>query len=142
MSDNAQGTVVTYGTFDLFHKGHVALLRRARALGGRLLVGLSTDDFNAVKGKVAAVSYADRKLMLEACRYVDGVFPERDWAQKRADILRFGAQVFVMGDDWRGQFDGLSDLCEVVYLSRTPNVSSTQIKANLAISPARAPALT
>ncbi len=128
MAASAQRTVITYGTFDLFHKGHVELLRRARALGTRLMVGLSTDSFNAIKGKTSAISYEDRKLMLEACRYVDGVFPESDWAQKPADIVRFGADVFVMGDDWAGRFDDLARYCHVCYLSRTPGVSSTEIK--------------
>lgn len=131
MSAHAQRTVLTYGTFDLFHPGHVQLLKRARDLGTRLVVGLSTDEFNAMKGKQSVMSYEDRKAVLEACRYVDEVIAEEDWTQKISDAQRLGADVFVMGDDWAGKFDFMTETCNVVYLSRTPGVSSTQIKQKM-----------
>lgn len=131
MTAHAQRTVLTYGTFDLFHPGHVQLLKRARDLGTRLVVGLSTDEFNTMKGKQSVMSYEDRKAVLEACRYVDEVIAEEDWAQKISDAQRLGADVFVMGDDWAGKFDFMTEACSVVYLSRTPGVSSTQIKQSL-----------
>ena len=121
-------TVLTYGTFDLFHPGHEKLLKRARELGSRLIVGLSTDEFNAKKGKRSVMSYEERKTVLEACRYVDEVFAEEDWSQKLADARRTGADVFVMGDDWAGRFDELKALCEVIYLPRTGGVSSSDLK--------------
>ena len=126
-------TVITYGTFDILHYGHINLLRRARALGDRLLVGLSTDEFNAGKHKSAVLSYQNRKAVLEAIRYVDGVLPEVSWDQKRADILRYQASLFVMGGDWAGRFDSLSDLCEVVYLPRTADISTTEIKQSIRV---------
>lgn len=121
-------TVITYGTFDLFHIGHLNLLRRLKSLGDRLVVGVSTDEFNAVKGKKTVVPFEHRVAIVGAIRQVDGVFPENDWAQKRADIVREKADIFAMGDDWVGKFDDLSDLCEVVYLPRTRDVSTTEIK--------------
>ena len=124
-------TVITYGTFDILHAGHINLLRRARALGDRLVVGLSTDAFNRDKHKSSLLTYENRRIVLEAIRYVDEVFPEHDWEQKAADIARHGAQVFVMGDDWAGKFDFLSPHCEVVYLPRTADISTTQIKGTL-----------
>lgn len=123
--------VLTYGTFDLFHPGHVQLLQRARELGSRLIVGLSTDEFNAKKGKRSVMSYQDRKTVLESCRHVDEVFAEEDWSQKLDDARRFGADVFVMGDDWAGHFDFMQEVCSVVYLTRTEGVSTTQIKASM-----------
>lgn len=124
-------TIITYGTFDILHVGHINLLRRARELGDRLVVGLSTDEFNSGKHKSALLNYENRKAVLEAIRYVDEVFPERSWDQKPHDIRRYSAAVFVMGDDWAGRFDSLTELCEVRYLSRTPEVSTTAIKASL-----------
>ena len=121
-------TVITYGTFDLFHVGHVRLLQRLRELGDRLVVGCSTDEFNALKGKKALIGYEDRVEVLRSCRYVDEVFPENNWNQKRNDVQRFAADIFAMGDDWVGKFDFLSDQCQVVYLPRTENVSSTEIR--------------
>lgn len=121
-------TVITYGTFDLFHVGHVRLLKRLSAIGNRLIVGCSTDSFNKLKGKRTAMPYEQRTELLLACRYVDEVFPEENWEQKREDIARFGADVFAMGDDWAGHFDDLVDICEVVYLPRTSGISSTEIK--------------
>jgi glycerol-3-phosphate cytidylyltransferase len=131
MTAHAQRTVLTYGTFDLFHPGHVQLLKRARELGSRLVVGLSTDEFNTLKGKQSVMSYEDRKAVLEACRYVDEVIPEEEWTQKPSDALRLSASVFVMGDDWSGKFDFMAQHCSIVYLARTPNVSSTQIKQRM-----------
>ena len=123
--------VITYGTYDLLHYGHIALLKRARALGDFLVVALSSDEFNAGKGKQAYFSYEERKVMLEAIRYVDLVVPEQTWGQKTEDIAKYGIDVFVMGDDWQGKFDFLQDLCQVVYLPRTPEISTTQIKKDL-----------
>ena len=124
--------VITYGTYDLLHYGHIALLKRARALGDFLMVALSSDEFNAGKGKQAYFSYEERKVMLEAIRYVDLVVPELTWGQKAEDIAKYGIDVFVMGDDWNGEFDDqLEGLGEVVYLPRTPEVSTTQIKSDM-----------
>jgi len=128
MTATSQRTILTYGTFDLFHPGHVALLRRAKELGTRLVVGLSTDEFNAVKGKRSVMSYEDRKTVLESCRYVDLVIPESRWDQKPDDAIRNGADVFLMGDDWLGKFDFMKKYCSVIYLRRTPEISSTEIK--------------
>ena len=124
--------VITYGTYDLLDYGHIALLKRARALGDFLMVALSSDEFNAGKGKQAYFSYEERKVMLEAIRYVDLVVPELTWGQKTEDIAKYGIDVFVMGDDWNGEFDDqLKGLCEVVYLPRTPEVSTTRIKSDM-----------
>ena len=124
--------VITYGTFDLLHYGHINLLRRARELGDYLIVVLSTDEFNwNEKHKKCYFSYAERKMMLEAIRYVDLVVPEENWEQKNTDVAKYGVDVFVMGDDWKGKFDFLRDVCEVVYLPRTPEISTTQIKQSL-----------
>ncbi|WP_137700510.1 adenylyltransferase/cytidyltransferase family protein [Marimonas lutisalis] len=120
--------VLTYGTFDLFHHGHVRLLERLAALGDELYVGCSTDAFNALKGKKTALPYRHRVEVLEACRHVTHVFPEECWEQKRDDVQRFDIDVFGMGSDWKGEFDFLGDLCKVVYLPRTRNVSTTEIK--------------
>ncbi|WP_239029661.1 adenylyltransferase/cytidyltransferase family protein [Novacetimonas pomaceti] len=121
-------TVVTYGTFDLFHVGHVRLLKRARALGSRLLVGVSTDEFNAKKGKRSVNSFLERCEVVAACQYVDGVFAEDCWQQKTADILRLDASIFTIGDDWKGHFDFLSKYCDVIYIPRTEGISTTLIK--------------
>ncbi|MCQ2390816.1 MAG: glycerol-3-phosphate cytidylyltransferase [Kiritimatiellae bacterium] len=124
--------VITYGTYDLLHYGHINLLRRARELGDYLIVVLSTDEFNwNMKGKKCYFSYEKRKQMLEAIRYVDLVVPEENWEQKNTDVVKYQADVFVMGDDWKGKFDFLKDKCEVVYLPRTPEISTTEIKASL-----------
>lgn len=120
--------VITYGTFDTMHHGHIRLLRRARALGDYLIVGLSTDEFNATKGKQSAFGYEERKEDLEALRFVDLVIPERDWDQKIQNVKDYQVDVFVMGDDWQGKFDFLKPYCEVVYLPRTPAISSTRIR--------------
>ncbi len=124
--------IITYGTYDLLHYGHIRLLQRAREMGDYLIVALSTDEFNAGKGKKAYHPYEERKAMLEAIRYVDLVIPETCWEQKRTDILRYQADALVMGDDWQGKFDDLKDICEVIYLPRTDGISTTQIKSDLA----------
>lgn len=124
--------VITYGTFDLLHYGHINLLQRAKAQGDYLIVALSTDEFNwNCKQKKCYFSYEDRKKMLEAIRYVDLVIPEENWDQKVTDVKEFRIDTFVMGDDWEGKFDFLKDSCEVVYLPRTPEISTTQIKKDL-----------
>ncbi|WP_088825278.1 glycerol-3-phosphate cytidylyltransferase [Listeria goaensis] len=123
--------VITYGTFDLLHWGHIELLKRAKALGDYLIVAVSTDEFNALKHKEAYHSYPHRKLILEAIRYVDEVIPEKTWEQKIDDIKTHDVDIFVMGDDWRGEFDFLKDYCEVIYLPRTTGISTTQIKDDL-----------
>jgi len=125
--------VITYGTYDLLHFGHINLLRRARALGDYLVVALSTDEFNwNEKRKKCYFPYDKRKAMLEAIRYVDEVIPEENWEQKRTDIHKYGIDIFVMGDDWEGKFDFLKEEgAEVVYLPRTPDISTTQIKKDL-----------
>lgn len=126
-------TVITYGTFDILHVGHINLLRRARALGDRLVVGLSSDEFNRGKHKSALLNYANRKAVLESIRYVDEVFAEHTWDQKIDDVKRYGASLFVMGHDWEGKFDFLSDYCEVCYLPRTEDISTTEIKQSLGV---------
>jgi glycerol-3-phosphate cytidylyltransferase len=123
--------VLTYGTFDLLHTGHINILKRAKALGDYLIVGLSTDEFNLIKHKEAYHSYEDRKEILEAIRYVDEVIPEENWEQKISDVLAHQVDLFVMGDDWKGHFDFLKEYCEVVYLPRTTGVSTTKIKSDL-----------
>lgn len=119
---------ITYGTFDLFHVGHVNLLKRAKSLGDQLIVGLSTDEFNQQKGKTTLVPYKDRAEILKACRYVDQVIPESNWEQKQQDVIDNQIDIFVMGDDWQGKFDFLKEYCQVVYLERTEDISSTAMK--------------
>ncbi len=125
--------VLTYGTFDLFHHGHVRLLRRARDLGDYLVVAVSTDEFNEGKGKKAFHDYATRKEVVEAIRYVDLVIPENSWEQKLDDVKRYEIDVVVMGDDWADsdKFDYLKEHCELVFLPRTEGISTTDIKGDL-----------
>ncbi|MCQ2546189.1 MAG: glycerol-3-phosphate cytidylyltransferase [Clostridia bacterium] len=124
--------VITYGTFDLLHYGHVNLLQRAKELGDYLIVAISTDEFNwNKKQKKCYFSYEERKRLVEAIRYVDLVIPEENWEQKVEDVKEFKVDTFVIGDDWEGKFDFLKDYCEVVYLPRTPEISTTQIKKDL-----------
>ncbi|WP_153798255.1 glycerol-3-phosphate cytidylyltransferase [Foetidibacter luteolus] len=123
--------VLTYGTFDLFHYGHIELLRRAKTYGGRLVVGLSTDKFNEVKGKRCVFSFDKRKELLSSIRYVDEIFEEYSWEQKISDVKRYKADFFVMGNDWGGKFDFLKPYCEVIYLPRTDEISTTLIKTLL-----------
>lgn len=129
--------VITYGTYDLLHRGHINLLKRARELGDYLIVGLSTDGFNALKKKEAFYTYEERKLVLEAVRYVDKVIPEEKWEQKIQDVIDYQIDVFVMGDDWTGGFDFLKAHCEVLYLPRTHGISTTQIKSGLSGAPVK-----
>ncbi|MHC9533076.1 glycerol-3-phosphate cytidylyltransferase [Dellaglioa sp. L3N] len=126
--------VITYGTFDLLHKGHVRILQRAKAMGDHLTVCISTDEFNAIKGKKAYISYEDRKFILEAIKYVDEVIPETEWDQKISDVVDNHIDTFVMGDDWKGKFDFLSEYCEVIYLPRTDGISTTKIKKDLGMN--------
>lgn len=123
--------VITYGTYDLLHVGHINLLRRAKELGDYLIVVVSSDEFNAIKNKKAYYSFEDRKKILEAIKYVDEVLPEYTWEQKIDDVVNNHVDVFVMGDDWKGKFDFLKDYCEVVYLPRTEGISTTKIKEDL-----------
>ncbi len=125
--------VITYGTFDLLHYGHINLLKRAKLLGDYLIVGLSTNEFNEIKGKKCYFSYEERKKLLESIRYVDLVIPERSWEQKINDIKEFKVDILVMGDDWKGKFDYLKEYCEVIYLPRTPEISTTKIKNDLGL---------
>ena len=124
--------VITYGTFDLLHYGHVNLLQRAKELGDYLIVAISTDEFNwNKKNKKCYFSYEERKRLVEAIRYVDLVIPEESWEQKISDVKEFKVDTFVIGDDWEGRFDFLKEYCDVVYLPRTPEISTTQIKNDL-----------
>ncbi len=123
--------VLTYGTYDLLHYGHIKLLARARELGDALYVGLSSDSFNALKNKTAFMSYQEREELLMALRFVDKVFPENTWEQKADDIVTYNASILVMGDDWAGKFDHFSHLCKVEYLQRTPLISSTLLRDKL-----------
>lgn len=129
--DNRGTVVLTYGTFDLFHYGHLRILQRAAGLGDYLIVGVSTDDFNEVKGKRCVYPWEHRAMIVEAIGFVDEVIPERCWEQKRADIAGHGVDILVMGSDWQGKFDHLEDVCRVVYLPRTPDISSTGIKRDV-----------
>ena len=125
--------IITYGTFDLIHYGHINLLRRAKSLGDYLIVALSTDEFNWIeKQKKCYFSYEMRKQLLESIRYVDLVIPEESWEQKKTDMHLYHIDTFVMGDDWEGKFDYLKDEgVDVIYFSRTPEISTTQIKNEL-----------
>lgn len=120
--------VITYGTFDLFHYGHIQLLKRAKEFGDRLIIGLSTDEFNLGKSKISTHSFSVRKENLEAIKYVDLVIPETSWDQKISDVKMHKVDVFVMGNDWEGKFDFLKEYCEVVYLPRTPGIPSSMLK--------------
>lgn len=127
--------ILTYGTFDLLHFGHIEILRRAKQLGDYLIVAVSTDEFNKIKGKKAYHNYETRKKMLEAIRYVDLVIPEKNWEQKRNDVLEYKVDTVVMGSDWVGNenFECLKDICEVIYLPRTEGISTTKIKKDLGL---------
>lgn len=123
--------VITYGTFDLLHWGHINLLKRASELGDHLTVAISSDEFNKIKNKEAYHSYENRKMILESIRYVDKVIPENTWEQKIQDVIDYDIDIFVMGDDWKGKFDFLKDYCEVIYLPRTVGISTSKIKTDL-----------
>lgn len=125
-------TVITYGTFDLLHYGHIEVLRRAKELaeGGKLIVAVSTDELNwEYKKKKSHQPYEIRKRNVEALRYVDLVIPEAEWeTQKRSDVKKYNVDLFVIGDDWKGEFDFLKEFCEVKYLPRTKTISSTLLR--------------
>lgn len=123
--------VMTYGTFDLLHYGHINLLERAKELGDKLIVGLSSDEFNEIKGKKSYFKYNERKSILESIKFVDMIVPEHSWDQKVKDIIKYDIDIFVIGDDWEGKFDYLRDYCEVIYLPRTEGISTTLIKDEL-----------
>lgn len=123
--------VITYGTFDLFHIGHLNILKRAKALGNYLIVAVSTDEFNLLKDKVCTYPYKDRAAIVEALKCVDEVIPENNWEQKIKDIQTNNIDIFIMGHDWTGKFDFLKEHCEVVYLPRTDGISTTEIKDKL-----------
>ncbi len=123
--------IITYGTFDLLHYGHINLLRRAKELGDYLIVALSSDKFNLIKNKKSYFSYKERKRILESIKYVDLVIKENCWEQKINDIKKYQINTFVIGDDWKGKFDYLKEYCKVIYLSRTPEISTTLIKKGL-----------
>jgi glycerol-3-phosphate cytidylyltransferase len=124
-------TILTYGTFDLLHYGHLEILKRASLLGNKLIVGLSTDKFNEIKGKTCVLPYQKRKELIESLDYVDKVIPENNWDQKVTDIKDNDIDIFVIGDDWEGKFDELKDFCEVIYLPRTKGISSTKLRSIL-----------
>ena len=123
--------ILTYGTFDLFHVGHLRLLQRLKSLGDELIVGVSTDEFNALKGKKTIIPFDQRAEIINGIKCVDKVIPESTWAQKRSDIKELNASIFAMGHDWEGKFDELKDICQVVYLPRTNGISSTELKEKL-----------
>ena len=127
--------ILTYGTFDLLHYGHIRLLQRAKAMGDYLIVALSTEKFNELKGKTTYHDYETRKMMLEAIRYVDLVIPEESWEQKESDVKKYNIDVVVMGSDWKNspKFEYLKEFCEVVYLDRTEGISTTKIKNDLGL---------
>lgn len=125
--------ILTYGTYDLLHNGHIRLLKRAKARGDYLIVALSTDEFNKIKGKKSYYSYEKRKEMLEALRFVDLVIPEKSWEQKVDDIKKYEVDEVVMGSDWKDsdKFEYLKEYCDVVYLDRTEGISTTKVKNDL-----------
>jgi glycerol-3-phosphate cytidylyltransferase len=131
IKDGKFKTVLTYGTFDLLHYGHLEILRRASLLGDKLIVGVSTDKFNEIKGKTCVLPYQKRKELIESLDYVDKVIPENNWDQKVTDIQDNDIDIFVMGDDWEGKFDELKDFCEVIYYPRTKGISSTKLRSIL-----------
>jgi len=123
--------IITYGTFDMFHIGHLKLLQRLKKLGDELIVAVSTDEFNELKGKKTLIPYGQRAEIVENIKCVDIVIPENDWKQKLKDVQQYNVDIFAIGDDWEGKFDFLKEYCEVVYLERTENVSTTKLKKSL-----------
>ena len=123
--------IITYGTFDLFHIGHLNILKRLSSLGDELIVGVSTDEFNERKNKKSVIPYAERRDIVSSIKFVDKTIPESSWKQKIQDIQKYNIHIFGIGDDWKGEFDYLKEYCEVVYLERTPSISSNQIKKKL-----------
>ncbi|HIM94406.1 MAG TPA: glycerol-3-phosphate cytidylyltransferase [Campylobacterales bacterium] len=124
-------TILTYGTYDMFHIGHLKLLKRLKSLGDKLIVAVSTDEFNEIKGKKTIIPYEQRAEIVEAIKYVDMVIPENNWEQKVTDIKKYNVDIFSMGHDWEGKFDELKEYCEVVYLPRTEGISTTVLKEQL-----------
>ena len=124
-------TIITYGTFDLFHIGHVRLLKRLKERGDKLIVAISTDEFNTIKGKKTIIPFEQRKEVVESVKYVDMVIAENSWDQKIEDIKKYEIDEFIMGNDWEGEFDFLKEFCEVTYLQRTDGISSTNLKNSL-----------
>lgn len=124
-------TIITYGTFDLFHIGHVKLLERISSLCNNIIVGVSTDEFNQAKGKTSVIPYEQRAEIVRSCRYVTKVIPEETWEQKSDDVSQYKVDAFAIGDDWKGKFDFLKDQCDVIYLPRTPEISTTKLKQTL-----------
>lgn len=123
--------IITYGTFDMFHIGHLNLLKRLKSMGDKLIVAVSTDEFNALKNKKTLIPYEQRAEIVEAIKYVDRVIPEENWEQKITDVTKYNVSTFVMGDDWQGKFDFLKEYCDVEYLTRTEGVSTTMLKKTL-----------
>lgn len=131
MSESSRKTVITYGTFDMFHIGHLRLLQRTKALGDTLIVGVSTDEFNRLKDKKTLIPFEHRREIVANINCVDRVIAEESWEQKVDDILRYEVDIFAIGDDWRGKFDFLKEYCEVVYLPRTSDISTSRLKRSL-----------
>lgn len=123
--------IITYWTFDILHIGHLNILKRAKELWDYLIVWLSTDEFNSLKNKKSFFSYEERKKILESIKYVDLVIPENNWGQKNKDIIKHKVNIFVIWNDWEWKFDKLKNVCEVVYLSRTKNISTTNLKSKI-----------
>jgi glycerol-3-phosphate cytidylyltransferase len=121
-------TVITYGTFDMFHIGHLRLLQRLKKMADRVIVAVSTDEFNSLKGKKSRIPFSDRLEIISSIKCVDLAIPEESWEQKRSDIEKYSADIFAIGDDWAGKFNHLEDLCEVRYLPRTEGISSTDLR--------------
>lgn len=124
-------TVITYGTFDMFHVGHLKLLQRLSEMGDRVVVAVSTDEFNLGKGKKTLIPYEQRAQIVESIKYVDLVIPEESWEQKLSDVEKYNVDIFAIGEDWKGKFDFLSESCEVFYLPRTKNISTSELKKSL-----------
>lgn len=124
-------TIITYGTFDMFHVGHLRLLQKLKKMGSKLIVAVSTDEFNELKGKKTLIPYEQRAEIVSCIKYVDIVIPENNWEQKINDILQYKVDIFAIGDDWEGEFDFLKEYCEVIYLERTKDISTTQLKKSL-----------
>ena len=124
-------TIITYGTFDMFHLGHVRLLKQLKEMADKVIVGVSTDEFNLGKGKRSLIPFEQRAEILESCKYVDTVIPERTWDQKQHDIDMFRCDAFAIGNDWEGKFDFLKSQCDVIYLPRTAGISTTELKSSL-----------
>lgn len=128
---NSNKTIITYGTFDMFHIGHLRLLKRLSEMGDKLIVAVSTDEFNELKGKKSLIPYSQRAEIIESINYVDLVIPENSWEQKIEDIKQYEVDIFSIGDDWAGKFDFLQEFCEVVYMNKTKDISTSQLKKSL-----------